>query len=1118
MQRSVSANAFKAGQVYRSQRRVLSMDLEQDGTLSTRVIGNERKPYTQTITLEPHAGWVDIEGHCSCPVGLNCKHVAAALLEGLAGIPNRGEAAVAQSSARVGIAHPIRAVPEGPQGALSSELLGWLDDLDRARATADETYPATVAQRIVYVLAPLARGSRAAQLMVKPISARLLKDGRYSDSGRPYAPDSVTSGQPAKFLRPSDIRILAALARLRRETYTTDLLLARETAAPVLADILATDRAHWLSTDGPRLAPGGPRPARLVWTSHDGQALRPIFEAADDLVVLNATPPVYVDAKAGLIGPLETGFQPKIAAALLDAPPVPADRIAAFTAALRQRAPDLAAVGPVDAGPPDVVEVAPVPCLRLLTARLPVQASAPFRHYGHEAPLEPVGIARLSFRYGPAQVAPGEPRARLSRIEGGRVLDIRRDLAAERGHSNALGQIGFLPLSRVRPQVPPAHAHDFVPEGDDMGWLDAIYHDLPRLSAEGWQIEVADDFPFRLLRGDGAVQADIRESSGIDWFEFSLGLMVDGERIDLVDPIVSLIGAPSFDPDTFQGGEAEDEPFYLPLGDGRILAVPLSRIASIVAAIHDLAAGALLGEGRLRLRLADAVGLASFEEATLTAGLVWRGGEALRQMGRKLGSKGIPEAGLPASFRATLRPYQQQGVSWLAFLRDVGLGGVLADDMGLGKTVQALALLAMEKAEGRLDRPALVVAPTSLMANWRREAERFVPDLRVLVLHGFDRKTHFDAIGTSDLVLTTYPLIGRDHGVLNQTSWHMLILDEAQTIKNPEATTTKLIGTLDARHRFCLSGTPLENNLGELWSLFSFVLPGFLGDRTSFTRQWRTPIEKGGDSARARMLARRIKPFLLRRTKEEVASDLPAKTEIIERVEFGQAQRDIYEAVRLSMHALVQEAIASKGFARSQIVILDALLKMRQASCDPRLLKPTPKAAGRAGSAKLERLEELLRDLLAEKRRILIFSQFTSMLALIRLRLDISGTPYVILTGQTRDRDAVVRAFQEGEVPVFLVSLKAGGTGLNLTAADTVILYDPWWNPAVEDQAIDRAHRIGQDKPVFVHKLVASGTIEEKMEILKDRKRALADSMLDQDSAQTLAMTESDLDMLFGAG
>ena len=341
------------------------------------------------------------------------------------------------------------------------------------------------------------------------------------------------------------------------------------------------------------------------------------------------------------------------------------------------------------------------------------------------------------------------------------------------------------------------------------------------------------------------------------------------------------------------------------------------------------------------------------------------------------------------------------------------------------------------------------------------------------------------------------------------------MLDEAQTIKNPDAITTRLVGRLEARQRLCLSGTPLENNLGELWSLFAFLAPGFLGDRKSFAQRFRTPIEKHDDRVRRDLLARRVRPFLLRRTKEEVASDLPPKTEIVEAVEMEAAQQAVYESIRLAMHDRVREAIAAKGLARSGIIVLDALLKLRQACCDPRLLKLKTATATKARSAKLARLMELLPTLLDEGRHILLFSQFTSMLALIEAELDAVRIPYVVLTGQTRDRETPIGRFQSGESRLFLISLKAGGTGLNLTAADTVIHYDPWWNPAVEDQATDRAHRIGQDKAVFVHKLVTLGTIEEKMEELKLRKRALVAGILDAERGSALALSEDDIDALF---
>jgi SNF2 family DNA or RNA helicase len=492
-----------------------------------------------------------------------------------------------------------------------------------------------------------------------------------------------------------------------------------------------------------------------------------------------------------------------------------------------------------------------------------------------------------------------------------------------------------------------------------------------------------------------------------------------------------------------------------------------------------------------------------------TAAFAFGGHDELRRLADLVRERCHVQPVLPAGFAATLRPYQQHGVAWLDMLREARLGGVLADDMGLGKTVQMLALLALEKARGALKAPVLIVAPTSLMTNWSNEARKFVPDLKVLVFHGTSRKQMTGQIAEHDVVLTTYPLIARDHELMLARDWHMAILDEAQTIKNPNAATTRWLSAIKASHRFCLTGTPMENHLGELWSIMSFVNPGYLGDKAAFSRNWRTPIEKMGDRARAAALTRRVKPFLLRRTKEEVAAELPAKTEIVETVSIDGKQRDLYDSIRVSMAEKVRKALEQRGLGRSHIIVLEALLRLRQVCCDPQLLKLDDGIE--RGSAKLDRLMEMVDELLSEGRKIIIFSQFTSMLALVEARFKAAKIGYELLTGETRDRKSAIEAFQNGKSAVFLISLKAGGVGLNLTAADTVIIYDPWWNPAVEAQAVDRAHRIGQDKKVFVYRLVTAGTIEEKIGELKARKQALADSLFDREGNIGKALTEEDV-------
>jgi len=341
-----------------------------------------------------------------------------------------------------------------------------------------------------------------------------------------------------------------------------------------------------------------------------------------------------------------------------------------------------------------------------------------------------------------------------------------------------------------------------------------------------------------------------------------------------------------------------------------------------------------------------------------------------------------------------------------------------------------------------------------------------------------------------------------------------LILDEAQVVKNPKAKASQIVRRIEASHRLCLSGTPMENHLGELWSLFHFLMPGFLGSEEQFKRMFRVPIERENDAVRSKALSQRVRPFMLRRTKDKVEKDLPKKTEMIRSVPLHERQRSIYEGIRLSMHQKVRKAVDAKGFARSQIMILDALLKLRQVCCDPRLLD-MKNITEMHESAKLDMLMSMLPEMIEEGRKILLFSQFTSMLKLIEASLQKEGIDYVKLTGSTRNRSTPVDRFQNGEVPVFLISLKAGGVGLNLTAADTVIHYDPWWNPAAEAQATDRAHRIGQDKPVFVYRLLTEGTVEERIQLMQERKRALAQSLYGSEAKSVMKWTSDDLDVLF---
>jgi SNF2 family DNA or RNA helicase len=398
--------------------------------------------------------------------------------------------------------------------------------------------------------------------------------------------------------------------------------------------------------------------------------------------------------------------------------------------------------------------------------------------------------------------------------------------------------------------------------------------------------------------------------------------------------------------------------------------------------------------------------------------------------------------------------------------------------------------------EAKGDDKFLIVAPTSVIYNWVAEIERIAPGLSCLLLHGDKRKKKFSQIKDHDVILSTYPLLVRDKEMLLEREFHTVFLDEAQYIKNSKAKLTLVAGQIKAKHRFCLTGTPIENHLGELWSMFNFLMPGYLGNEKKFNSEFRSPIEKHGNIERREELVKKIKPFIMRRTKEKILDELPDKSEFIRYIELDKKQRDLYEAIRSLTFKEIQAEIEKKGLGRSHIKILEALLRLRQICCDPRISK-LEQAEEVKSSAKFEHLMEMLPNLIEEGRRVLLFSQFTSMLALIEEECEKRGIEYVKLTGSTKDRKAPVDEFQAGKVPLFLISLKAGGTGLNLTKADVVIHYDPWWNPAVENQATDRAHRIGQEKHVFVYKLITKDTVEEKILELQDRKKGLADGLLD---------------------
>lgn len=477
--------------------------------------------------------------------------------------------------------------------------------------------------------------------------------------------------------------------------------------------------------------------------------------------------------------------------------------------------------------------------------------------------------------------------------------------------------------------------------------------------------------------------------------------------------------------------------------------------------------------------------------------------------------KEIRQVDQPKGVHAELRPYQKQGLSYLNFLHEYHFGGILADEMGLGKTLQTLCFIQLLKERKKKSGPTLVIVPTSVLPNWEREAQKFVPSLKRLVIYGARRSGMFKQIKNSDLVMTTYALLRRDLEELLEHEYSGIILDEAQNIKNPNTITARSVRRLKSDFRLCLSGTPIENNLLELWSLFEFLMPGFLGSQHAFQKGFIKPI-KDGDEESLSYLRARVKPFILRRTKSEVAKDLPPKIENVYYSALLEEQRDLYASLAKKLKEQVLQRVDEKGIAASQMSILDALLKLRQICCHPRLLKlDMPGVSNNLPSGKFEAFKDLVTTIVEDGHKVLVFSQFVQMLHIIRSWLTMNKMPFAYLDGSSKNRLEEVDRFNNNpDIPIFLISLKAGGTGLNLTSADYVIHYDPWWNPAVESQATDRTHRIGQTRQVFAYKMICENTVEEKILKLQDMKRGVAEAVIPGQNVWK-GLTRDDLEMLF---
>jgi superfamily II DNA or RNA helicase len=676
-------------------------------------------------------------------------------------------------------------------------------------------------------------------------------------------------------------------------------------------------------------------------------------------------------------------------------------------------------------------------------------------------------IAEIAFEYDGTLVAPESPH-QVVRAPGGQRA-VRRDPAAEQQAIATLFERGLRSEWNYQTGRPA---------------LQLPAHMLPRVARslldEGWHLEAEG----RAYRRPGTPAA-LQVASGIDWFELSADVPYGDQHASLPALLAAL--------DRGDG--------FVALDDGSLGLLPEEWLRKH-APIARLGSrdGSHIRFKQSQVALVDSL-LASQPDASWDETFARARAELLR-------FEGIAPIDPPADFVGTLRGYQREGLGWLVFLQRFGFGGCLADDMGLGKTVMVLALLAMRRAAAAVDRrPSLVVAPRSVVFNWRQEAARFAPSLRVLEYTGGGRASLRERFGDHDLILTTYGTLRRDAAELASTPFDYVVLDEAQAIKNAGSVSAKTTRLLDARHRLALSGTPIENHLGELWSLFEFLNPGLLSTAPAFAR---AAAGRQMDDDALTMLARGLRPFMLRRTKDQVARELPDRTEQTLYCDLERPQRVLYDDLRDHYRRTLLKSADRPGGAKLQI--LEALLRLRQAACHPGLIDP---GRSQQASAKFDMLVPRIAEATTEGHKTLVFSQFTSLLAILRARLDSEGIAYEYLDGRTRDRQTRIERFQQDpECRLFLISLKAGGVGLNLTAAEYVFLLDPWWNPAVEAQAIDRAHRIGQTRHVFAYRLIARDTVEERVLELQAKKRGLADAILNADNRLLRDLRREDLELL----
>lgn len=1005
--------------------------------------------------------------------------------------------------------------------SISYEVVSWLDSVTQENDKKIRK-PSPNRKKLIYIL----KVDDSNVFRVVPSVVSIKSDGSYGKNVKSYEASKINSGREwPKYLDLDDISILAIINKTNGTyNFSNDGYdLQQITNIGLLEKIIKTQKAHWKSSDGIQVVLGATKSSKLQWVVlPDGRQTISCKFSSEDEQLLLANSPWYINERTGVCGRLDLGMQDTLTSKILQAPPVKPMEVAAIQKQLslinQDKIPALKNFKQVTS---DAID--PEPCLLLREARIHKNRS----YYYYEDYSFDIAVAELSFNYNGQMIAFSDPETFITVFDGKKIIKHPRNkekegLLVEQLKKHNLVSLGHYSNKYLIP-IPMQQNHytmkvaikDIAKQKFDQKWENFMVTSVPILRNEGWNIIMARGFPYNIVQPDDDWYSNLSEGSGVDWFSFELGVNVNGTPVNLLPILLQALNDKDHIINQNIKEISPDTIWYFDMPDFSKLAMPAQRIWKIISFLKDIYNYKTLdNNGNLVFSKSEAANMAELDQLTEHLNIEWQGSKKILELGQKLQNfKGIESVNVPKILNAELRDYQQEGVNWLQFLREYEFSGILADDMGLGKTIQTLTHIALLKESG-VQAPVLVITPTSVAYNWQIEASKFTPDLKVLVLHGMQRKEYFDNIYDYDIVITTYPLIIRDHEFFLKQTFDTVILDEAQYIKNAQAKVTKIICKLNADNKLCLTGTPIENHLSELWSQFNFLMPGFLGSSKEFRRMFKDPIEKSQDSNVLNVLVKRIKPFMLRRNKNQVVQELPPKTEIIKNIEIDKEQRDLYEAVRITMHQRVKDEIEKKGFQKSHITVLDALLKLRQICCDPRLLKMKISNATKE-SAKLDTLMNMLPEMLEEGRKIIVFSQFVSMIELIEARLSEKNINYVKLIGSTVDRKTPISQFQEGNIPVFLISLKSGGTGINLTAADTIIHYDPWWNPAAEDQATDRAHRMGQEKAVFVYKLITKGTVEEKIVEMQQHKRNIAQGIFENNSGSKSKLSIDDINHLF---